>query len=301
MFKKNKKHLLEEGVATRFMGLAGIGSLSDQFVQKKYGKKTLREFDKAEELDEVVTDEDLNGRQTEKGARLSEMPEDEMNGNLPPEDDEPMDEPMDEPEGGLSGDVDVESLVTALADVIETHTGVPVDVEGAEDNEAPMDDLGDDSLSGDDYGADMGDEEMMEASEALKRAGYALDEKTGKYYKKKGMYEGEEDEQLSENKGKEVKETKKVQKEGEKEELDEEAQELKSQMPNDPGKVKTGKTERVKGAEKPGPVESSHPDHTLKNGPKPDLKTLEERVMKRVLTKLKEELVSRKSRGSKKK
>ena len=293
---KNKKHLLEEGVATRFMGLAGIGALSDQFVKSKYGKKTLRESDKAEELDEekedleeVKTDEDLNGRQTGKGSRLSEMPEDDMGGDMgddmPPEDDMPM----DEPEGGMGGDVDVESLVTALADVIETHTGVPVDVEGGEGGEEmPVDDLG-----GDDMGGGMGDDEMMEASEALARAGYQLDEKTGKYFKP-AMQEGEEDEKLTEGKGE-------VQKEGDKEELDEEAQELKSQMPSDPGKVKTGSTERVKGAEKPGPVEHNHADHALKNGPSPNLKTLEERVMKRVLTKLKEELASRKSSGSKKK
>lgn len=296
---KKGKHLLEESVARRFMGLAGTGALADNFVKNKY-KRTLKESDETEELDEekedleeVITDEDLVGRQTEKGARLAEMPEDDMGGELPPEEEVPMD---DEPAMGGGGDVDVESLVTKLADVIEAETGVPVDVEGAGgEEELPDDDMGDE------MGGDLGgEEEMMEASEALARAGYTLDEKSGKYYKK--MEESsDEAEQLAEGKEEDVKEEKDVQKEGDEENLDEEAQTLKSTKPGNPGKVKTGSTERVAGAPKPGPVEHNHADHTLSNGPKPDLKTLEERVMARVLGKLKEELASRKTSGSKKK
>lgn len=286
---KKKKHLLEEGTASRFMGLAGIGALAPEFITEKYGKYK-KDDDmyegQEEEVDEVKTKEDLVGRNAGEGSRLEEMPmpDDEM----PMDDEYPEDEmPMDEPE---AGGVDVESLVTALADVIETETGVPVDVEGAGEEMPPDDEM----PVGDEYPED----EMMEASEILSKLGYQLDEKTGKYYMEENS---ESSEQLDENKEENVKEEKDVQEEGD-EELDEEAQNLKSTNPNNPGKVKTGSTDRVQGVQKPGPVEHSHADHALKNAPSPSLKTLEgleKKITASVLKSLKEAV--RASKDSKKK
>jgi len=293
---RTKPHLLEESTARRFMGLAGIGSLSDGFARNKY-KKPLKEAADEEEVDEVKTKADLQGRNTGDGARLEEMPmpDDEMGGDMPPDEEVPMDEPE---AGGGGGAVDVESLVTALADVIEAETGVAIDVEGGNGGGEEMPpDMGDE-MGGGDYA----DDEMMEASEALQRAGYSLDEKSGKYYKRKDdMYEGDDDqENLAEGKEDDVKEEKDVQKEGDEEDLDEEAQNLKTQTPNNPGKVKTGSTDRVQGAQKPGPVEGSHADHALKNAPAPNLKTLEElerKVTTSVLRSLKEALHKSKVKG----
>jgi|ETNvirnome_6_100_1030635.scaffolds.fasta_scaffold00058_35 hypothetical protein len=104
---KNKKPLLNEGTVRRFMKLAEIDSLSDPFVDDLYEEEE-------EELD--------------LGAE--EMPPAELGG----EDEADLD--MGPPEG--EGEVDVEGLVSAIADAIEAETGVSVSVEGGEAEEAGL-------------------------------------------------------------------------------------------------------------------------------------------------------------------
>ena len=100
-----KKRMLNEQTTRKFMKLAGLQPLSENFFSN-----TLDEQE--DELPPEEDEEPLPGE--------AEAPVDE----LPPE------EPMDV--GPAQGDVDVHSLVDAIASAIEAETGVTVDVEGGE-------------------------------------------------------------------------------------------------------------------------------------------------------------------------
>lgn len=107
-----KKRILNEQATRKFMKLAGLQPLSENFFSS-----TLDEQEDELE-DEVPAEEPLD--------------------ELPPEDPEelPPEDPVDVgPEGG---DVDVHSLVDAIAAAIEQETGVTVDVEGEEGAEEPL-------------------------------------------------------------------------------------------------------------------------------------------------------------------
>jgi len=122
---KNEKKLLNENTIRRFMKLAEIDTLSDQFVgtlSEKYGDENLEENMPYQRDDEEEFDMDA-----EEAA-----PED-----MPPEPPE-LDEPAAE------GPVDAEAIFTdlaqALAGVAQEH-GVSMDIEGGEGEEVA--DLGD--------------------------------------------------------------------------------------------------------------------------------------------------------------
>jgi len=104
---KNKKPILNEGTVRRFMKLAEIESLSDPFVGDLY--------------EEEEEDMDLGAE---------ELPPADLGGE------EEADLDMGPPEG--EGEVDVEGLVSAIADAIEAETGVSVSVEGGEGEEMGM-------------------------------------------------------------------------------------------------------------------------------------------------------------------
>ena len=105
-----RKTLLNEGEIRRFMKLANLRSLTENFI------------DETEELEE---------------GGMAYARDDEM-----PEDDAPVDEfppgLEDEPDAGPPGEVDVMSLVDAIANAISQETGVDVSVDGDEAPEDPM-------------------------------------------------------------------------------------------------------------------------------------------------------------------
>ncbi len=108
--KKKSVALLNETVVRKFMKLANLGKLTENFVDK------LEEDDK--ELPEDEPEEDV--------------PEEAPVGAGPELDAEP-EMPEAEPEGGMGGvgEEVVERLVDAIADAIEGETGVAIDVAGA--------------------------------------------------------------------------------------------------------------------------------------------------------------------------
>lgn len=131
------KSLLKESTIRRFMKLAAIEPLTETFVsnleeeeQKDHKWKTLEERDEMEDLEaEEPGMEDLE----------AEEPEADEFG---------MEDETEEP----TGDVDVESLVSAIADAIEQETGVEVSVEGAE---GEGEELEDEELEGEELEGDM--------------------------------------------------------------------------------------------------------------------------------------------------
>lgn len=141
----SKKTILNETQIRRFMKLADMEPLSEPFV--KGSPYTLSE-QMPDDLDPAQEEDPMAG--------------------MPGEVEEPMDLGAPE-EGPGAGGVDIESLVSAIADAIEQETGVEVSVEGDGGEEEPMDDMGgmEDMAPEDDMGAmgDMGgmeDEAMME-------------------------------------------------------------------------------------------------------------------------------------------
>jgi len=109
-----KKTLLNENTIRRFMRLASINSLTENFVDKN--KEDL------EEGDPMYNKDDEEG--------LEPAPEEDVEMDLGGEE-----APMEEP--GMEPDLDVQGLVQALVAAIEDQTGVEISVE-REGEEAPM-------------------------------------------------------------------------------------------------------------------------------------------------------------------
>jgi hypothetical protein len=157
------KSLLKESTIRRFMKLAAIEPLTETFVsnieeekQKDHKWKTLEEQDEMEELE---------GEEPEM-----EAPE----GEEPPAEEFGMEDETEEP----TGDVDVESLVSAIADAIEQETGVEVSVEGTEGEEFEGEELEGEEPEADmsepspedlrpDEGEEMPPEELQERFEGM--------------------------------------------------------------------------------------------------------------------------------------
>lgn len=172
----SKKTILNETQIRRFMKLADMTPLSEPFVRGS-------SFTLSEQMpDDMAPAEE----------------EDPMAG-MPGEAEEPME--MGPPEEGPgAGGVDIESLVSAIADAIEQETGVEVSVEGDGGEEEPMDDMGgmEDMAAADDMGAmdDMGgmeDEAMMEQ----KLRNYIRQQVVGLLEEQKDD-DGDEDEEVQE-------------------------------------------------------------------------------------------------------
>ena len=123
---KNEKKLLNEGTIRRFMKLAEIDTLSDQFVDtltEKYEEENLEEGGMPYARDDEEVGADAPFDQDVEPAEA-----------LPPEPDVAPEEP-------LGAAVDAEAIFTdlaqALADVAQEH-GVTMDIEGGE--EGPLED-----------------------------------------------------------------------------------------------------------------------------------------------------------------
>ena len=143
----SKKTILNETQIRRFMKLADMTPLSEPFVKGSTYK-----------LSEQMPDD------------LAPAEEEDPMAAMPGEAEEPMDDLGAPEEGPGAGGVDIESLVSAIADAIEQETGVEVSVEGDAGEEEPMDDMGGMAdMAPEDPMADMGappdgmeDEAMME-------------------------------------------------------------------------------------------------------------------------------------------
>jgi|TARA_R110000744_G_scaffold130918_1_gene238779 hypothetical protein len=130
----SKKTILNETQIRRFMKLADMTPLSEPFVRGS-----------AYTLSEQMPPD------------LEPAEEDDPMAAMPGEVEEPMDLGAPE-EGPGAGGVDIESLVSAIADAIEQETGVEVSVEGDGGGEEAVDDLaGMDDMAGPEEMGDMGD------------------------------------------------------------------------------------------------------------------------------------------------
>ena len=136
---KNKKSLLNESAVRRFMKLAEIDTLSDQFIGQHY----LPEQDDEEE---------------------EEMPVDDMSVDDAPVDDAPVDDmPVDDaPVGGAEAEITPEAAeaIVDLAAQLEASGAVG----GDEVDDMPVDDMPVDDMPGDEMAVDgvPGEEETMD-------------------------------------------------------------------------------------------------------------------------------------------
>lgn len=148
----SKKKLLSESQIRRFMGLAGINSLTDSFISRGTPTSVLQEQAPLEDEDEMAM-----GAEDEDAAPVG----DEMDM------DEPAPEPMDEPASELSvADVEAalaDALMAMESELEEALPGVQLSVEKDEEApvEEPMDDLPAEEPMGDEMA--MGAEEPEEA------------------------------------------------------------------------------------------------------------------------------------------
>lgn len=157
---KKDKPLLSESITRRFMKLANVSnSLSENFVSDRY----LSEEEEDMEMDMEPAAE------------------------MPPEDEDadPVGDDMDmgapEPEmGGDMGEPEVEQLVSAIADAIQSVTGVAVDVEGGGG--------GEEMPAGDDMDMDMGDVDEPDMGDAPEGD---MDMGDDEDAANRGMYEGQ--------------------------------------------------------------------------------------------------------------
>ena len=171
------KNLLTENEIRKMMKYADMNKLADNFVSRLNETAETEPVEEAYMADdeEEVKEEGMGMMADDEPAMADDAPEmaDEMDEEPPPVDEPEMD-------AGGAGDMDVEKLVSDLADVISRHTGVEVEVE----DDAPADDMdmgGDDPAPMDEPAADMGgdddapmdegeymaDDEPMEEEETL--------------------------------------------------------------------------------------------------------------------------------------
>ena len=119
-----KKNLLNETTVRRFMKLANMEAIGNDFIGEGWGRRN--------EEYKVSEEEELD---PELGAGDVDL---ELGGDVDLEDvvdvEEVPEELPEEPLGDMEGKV--EELVSAIADAIEGVTGVVVDVEGEEEVEA---------------------------------------------------------------------------------------------------------------------------------------------------------------------
>jgi len=116
-----KKNLLNEAAVRRFMKLANMEALGNDFISNTVSESSCGEERQEEMMDYAREDEAPEGMDLEDAAEIEDVVDvEEM-----PEDD------MEAPAGDLEGKV--EELVSAIADAIEATTGVAVDVEGEEE------------------------------------------------------------------------------------------------------------------------------------------------------------------------
>ena len=179
------KNLLTENEIRKMMKYANINTLADGFVtrltEEKHEEEPVEEAYMADDEEEVK----------EEGMGMMADDEPEM------QDDDPMDEPpaVDEPEmdAGSAGDMDVEKLVSDLADVISRHTGVDVEVEDDAGAADMGDDMPADDMPADDMAADAGDDPAP--MDEMEHGGMADDDEP----MEEGEYKADDDEAMEES------------------------------------------------------------------------------------------------------
>jgi len=150
--KDKNKTLLKENTIRRFMKLAQLKPLTENFLDKH---DPLEE--EAEELDEMG----LGGYQRDEEEPVEELPGEELPGE---------EFPGEEAEEGPVGEADVKDLVDAIADAITQSTGIEVSAssEGGElgepEGEFPGEELPGEELPGEELPEE---EPMMESDEEL--------------------------------------------------------------------------------------------------------------------------------------
>ena len=103
------KKALNESTVRKFMKLANIGGLTENFVDKTMKEEEEALEETLEETEEVTKEV---GSLEEMGAELDELPpEEDAMGDVPPE--------------------TVEAIVDAIADALESVTGVEINVDSA--------------------------------------------------------------------------------------------------------------------------------------------------------------------------
>jgi len=170
------KKALNESTVRKFMKLANLGSLTETFVDKTVKE----EEDTLEETEEVTEGSDTLEETEEVTEELDELPPEEMGAGL---DELP-------PEGDTLGDVPpetVEAIVDAIADALESVTGVEINVDsagGGEEAELDAEEPGGEEDLLDTAEDALGDpageeslEEWDEVEEALDAADVSLEEK----------------------------------------------------------------------------------------------------------------------------
>jgi len=173
---KKKKTLLEEGTVRQFMKLANLKPLTSGFVDKLYeGELHDESAEKKEEERKKREEEERKKERVKKEKKKSKphlykaLQEEE---EFEEEEFEVEDEMEVEEEGG--DDVDVAALVRAIADAVEEHTGVSVDVadeeggeEGGEEEELGFEDEEEVDLGGGEEEVELEDEEEVELEEVI--------------------------------------------------------------------------------------------------------------------------------------
>ena len=179
-----KKTLLNEGTVRQFMKLANIEPLTPGFVEKLYEKKEGNKARLAQSLGAKKSDKtDSTTSQSEEDREHESEGEEKSQGNpkfsgnksssqtesLREEEEFEVEDEMEvEEEGG--DDVDVAALVRAIADAVEEHTGVSVDVadeEGGEEEELGFEDEEEVDLGGGEEEVELEDEEEVELEEVI--------------------------------------------------------------------------------------------------------------------------------------
>ena len=128
----SKQELLNESTIRRMMRLASIDSLSEDFVGSKFSR-LVKESEKVTEEAEEVTEEaqiteDDDFEAEEAGEEMPEMPE------------MPEEEPVEEPEGEDEAEA-LGAAVANLMSVVSNLTGVDIDVDFGDEEEAEEDEI----------------------------------------------------------------------------------------------------------------------------------------------------------------
>ena len=170
------KKLLAENTVRRFMKLANVDTLTDNFVAEAY-KKEEDQMEEAAETTEDVVEEELElyeqeGDDEEEMPEEEEGPEDEMPEDEPPEELDMDDETMGEADISLTEEE--AQLLIDLGERLKEAIGADMgdageDMEGMKDMK-DMEELGD--MADDEPGVDDEEEELMQediVNEVLKR------------------------------------------------------------------------------------------------------------------------------------
>ncbi|MAF79830.1 hypothetical protein CL629_01995 [bacterium] len=164
-----KKTLLEEGTVRQFMKLADLRPLAGDFVGRLYEGEDVQEEEVKEEGKDVQEEE------------VKEEGKDVQKEELEVEDEVEDEVGLEDPGlGGPEEELDVTALVQAIADAVEEHTGVAIEVAGDADEELGLGDEEEevelDDLGGEEEVVDVEAEEEVEEGPPLEEIVSAIAE-----------------------------------------------------------------------------------------------------------------------------